>query len=94
MNWNMPELFTRCCDAAEFTEIPEISNITETIGVGSITHKLEMEVPERFCSADISSEGDSAPALRHTMSSGALAETVYAQLSHIYLVLTLASIGW
>ncbi len=66
----MPELFTICCDAAEFTEIPEISNITETVGVGNITHKLEMEVPERFCSADISSEGEPAPAMRHSVRLG------------------------
>ena len=65
----MPELFTTRCDAAEFTEVPEISNITETIGVGNITHKLDMEVPERFCSADISSEGEPAPAPRHSMRS-------------------------
>ena len=70
----MPKFSTACSNAAEFTEIPEISNITETVGVGSITHELEMEVPERFCSADISSEGEPAPALRRIMSSGALAE--------------------
>jgi hypothetical protein len=43
---------------AEFTEIPEMGSITETIDLGSITHSMSMVIPERFCSADISSEGD------------------------------------
>jgi len=44
--------------AAEFAEIPEMSNITETVDLGVITHSMSAVIPERFCSADISSEGD------------------------------------
>lgn len=35
-----------------------MSSITETVAMGSSSHTLNMVVPERFCSADISSEGD------------------------------------
>ena len=75
-DWVVPVLSTTCSNAAEFTEIPEISKITETIALGSISHRLEMEVPERFCSVDISSEGEPAPALHGT--AGHLLKTVCA----------------
>ena len=48
----------RIYGAAEFAEIPEMSNITETVDLGVITHLMSAVIPERFCSADISSEGD------------------------------------
>jgi len=35
-----------------------MSNITETVDLGVITHSMSAVIPERFCSADISSEGD------------------------------------
>ena len=34
-----------------------MSNITDTIDMGAMTHQMRLVVPERFCSADISSEG-------------------------------------
>ena len=48
----------RSYGAADFAEIPEMSNITETVDLGAVTHSMSAVIPERFCSADISSEGD------------------------------------
>lgn len=35
-----------------------MSNITDTIDMGATTHNMRLVIPERFCSADISSEGN------------------------------------
>ncbi|CAL5229303.1 g12603 [Coccomyxa viridis] len=43
--------------AVEFAEIPEMSNITDTVETGAMTHNMRLVIPERFCSADITSEG-------------------------------------
>ena len=35
-----------------------MSHITDTVDTGAMTHSMRLVIPERFCSADISSEGD------------------------------------
>ncbi len=43
-----------------------MSNITDTVETGAMTHNMRLVIPERFCSADITSEGDT-PLYEHMM---------------------------
>ena len=46
-----------------------MSNITDTVDTGAMTHSMRLVIPERFCSADISSEGNAQGLLRYSMRS-------------------------